>query len=410
MLSKIKNSPLVRWIYKMPWLIRGYHLALAMVGPVVYGFPSKKLKVIGITGTKGKTSTLEIVNAIFESAEKKTALLSSVRVKIGENAKKNLTENSMPGRMFIQRFLRRAVRAGCEYAFLEATSQGAIFYRHAFINWAAGAMTNLHPEHIEAHGSFEKYREAKLFFLSYVAHQGSPIFLNVDDPETGFYREALKGSEIIMYSAKDIPEIPEPAKKMLPGEFSRENVALARAIALRFGLSEEDVHKGLLNFKGVPGRAEVVQSEPFRAVVDYAHTAESLEAIYRTMKEGGGSLICVLGAAGGGRDKWKRPKMGAAAGKYCDRIILTDEDPYEEDPANIVSEIKKGILETGRGDSDIFVELDRRKAIALALRMAKPGDTVLATGKGSESWIHRKKGERIPWSERAVFEEELKKI
>ena len=146
--------------------------------------------------------------------------------------------------------------------------------------------------------------------------------------------------------------------------------------------------------------------------MDYAHTPDSLEAIYKTLKMGipDGRLICVLGSAGGGRDKWKRPMMGRVAAKYCDLIILTDEDPYEEKPERILEEIENGIREAGYDMGNVFKILDRREAIALAVRSAHPGDVVVSTGKGSESWIHQSKDEKIAWDERKVFEEELEKV
>lgn len=410
MFGNLKRSPLLRWIYKLTWLHRGYHVALNLFGAIIYRWPSREIKVIGITGTKGKTTTLELLSSIFEADGEKTALLSSVRVKIGDKSKRNLTENSMPGRMFIQRFLRRAVKTGCAYAFVEATSQGAMLYRHAFIRWAAAGMTNLHPEHIESHGSYEKYRAAKLMFLSYAGQEGAPIFINGEDREEEFFKTELKGSKIRIYDTKNLSELPVEAKEFLPGEFSRQNVALAAAIAKEFGVGEETISEGLKNFHGVPGRVDIVQKEPFRVVVDYAHTAESLEAVYKTLKEGGrgkGKLICVLGAAGGGRDRWKRPKMGAVAANYCDRIILTDEDPYDESPREILSEVRAGIIEAGFAEENISEILDRRSALKEAVGVARKGDTVIATGKGSEAWIHAGGGKKIPWNEREVLEKIL---
>jgi len=409
MLAKLKRSPLVRWVYKLTLLHKGYHVAMNLLGAIIYWYPSREIKVIGITGTKGKTTALELLNSIFEAAGEKTALLSSVRVKIGDKSKRNLTENSMPGRMFIQRFLRKAVRAGCAYAFVEATSQGAVLYRHAFIRWAAAGITNIHPEHIESHGSYEKYRAAKLMFLSYAGHEGAPVFINGEDQEKEFFEGELKGSKIRIYKTKDLPEIPEEAKEFLPGEFSRQNIALATAIARHFGVSEETIKEGLGNFRGVPGRAELIQKEPFRVVVDYAHTAESLEAIYGALRSGlSGKLICVLGAAGGGRDKWKRAKMGKVAAGYCDQIILTNEDPYDENPADILAQVRAGIEEANFDGNKILEILDRRSALKKATELAKSGDVVVATGKGSEIWIHGKRGEKTPWNERGVLEEILK--
>lgn len=412
MLEKIKRLPIVSWIYKLPIFLKLYHISLAILGALIYGLPSRNIKVIGITGTKGKSSVLEIINSILETAEKKTALLTSVRVKIGDKSKKNMTGNTMPGRMFIQRFLRRAIGANCEYALIETTSQGAVLYRHLFINWAIAGITNLHPEHIESHGSFEKYRAAKLSFLHYAGMQGAPIFINGEDPNAGFFEKELKENEVVVYNAEDLPDFSQNVYKILPGKFSRENIALAIAVCKRIGISEEKIIEGIENFKGVPGRVEYVQREPFSVVVDYAHTPDSLEAIYKTLKLGVGSgkLICILGSAGGGRDKWKRPMMGRVAAKYCDEIILTDEDPYDEDPREIVEQVKSGIAEAGYNKDSILEIMDRREAIALALRSANKGDVVVSTGKGSESWIHKAKGEKIAWDERKVFEEELTKI
>jgi len=412
MLEKIKRLPIVSWIYKLPIFLKLYHISLAILGALIYGLPSRNIKVIGITGTKGKSSVLEIINSILETAEKKTALLTSVRVKIGDKSKKNMTGNTMPGRMFIQRFLRRAIGANCEYALIETTSQGAVLYRHLFINWAIAGITNLHPEHIESHGSFEKYRAAKLSFLHYAGMQGAPIFINGEDPNAGFFEKELKENEVVVYNAEDLPDFSQNVYKILPGKFSRENIALAIAVCKRIGISEEKIIEGIENFKGVPGRVEYVQREPFSVVVDYAHTPDSLEAIYKTLKLGVGSgkLICILGSAGGGRDKWKRPMMGRVAAKYCDEIILTDEDPYDEDPREIVEQVKSGIVEAGYSKENILEIMDRREAIALALRSANKGDVVVSTGKGSESWIHKAKGEKIAWDERKVFEEELTKI
>lgn len=412
MLEKIKRLPFISWVYKLPIFLRLYHISLAILGAFIYGLPSRSIKVIGITGTKGKSSVLEIVNSILETAGHKTALLTSVRVKIGEKSKKNMTGNTMPGRMFIQRFLRRAVGADCEYALIEATSQGAVLYRHLFINWAIAGITNLHPEHIESHGSFEKYRTAKLSFLHYAGMQGAPIFINGEDPNAGFFEKELKENEVIVYTAEDLPEFSQNVYEILPGKFSRENIALAMAICKKIGIPEEKIIEGIENFKGVPGRVEYVQREPFSVVVDYAHTPDSLEAIYKTLKIGTreGRLICVLGSAGGGRDRWKRPMMGRVAAKYCSEIILTNEDPYDEDPAKILEEVKGGIREAGYKMENVTEILDRREAIALALRSAGAGDVIISTGKGSESWIHLSKGEKIAWDERKVFEEELGKI
>ncbi len=180
-MASFKERRLVKFFYNFPGALSTYHFLWAWTGAMAYRFPSKKLFVIGVTGTKGKTTTLEIINAILEAGGKRTALLSSLRVKIGEASVKNRTGNSMPGRAFIQKFLRDAARVKCEYALIEVTSQGVVAHRHQFIKWDMGVLTNLAPEHIESHGSFENYRNAKLSFLQYVFREGGEVFLNRDD-------------------------------------------------------------------------------------------------------------------------------------------------------------------------------------------------------------------------------------
>ena len=345
----------------------------------------------------------------------------------------------MPGRFFIQSFLRRAVRAGCEYAFIEVTSQGSAFFRDRFIRFAAAAITNIAPEHIEAHGSFEKYRDTKLSFLRRAARFGAPIFINADDRASDYFKEHISGGRALLFSKRDVAGISAELWGILPGEFSKENVALVLALARRFGIGEEAIAQGLRAFRGIPGRMEFVQKEPFAVVVDYAHTPESLEAVYRAlrdprfMKHEKGKLICVLGACGGGRDKWKRPVMGAIAGRNCDEVVLTNEDPYDEDPGAIIEEIAKGIKE-GRGSRLRRPALrrrlrqgesyggqarltgrlsripDRREAILEVVRRAKLGDVVVITGKGSEEVMRFEGGKEVRWSDRDAAEESLAKI
>ncbi len=403
--EKLKRSPLLRLIYAVPGADKMYHFLLSFSGAVRYGFPSRRIKVIGITGTKGKTTTTTLVAALLAAAGKKTALLSSERIQIGDVAEKNRKGNSMPGRFFIQHFLQRAVAAGCEYAVLEVTSQGVVMHRHRFIRWAVAAITNIHPEHIESHGSYEKYRAAKLSFLRYAARQGALVFVNQDDEPSAFFGEHLPTMRTSFYSMQGLMQLSEETRRVLPGKFNLQNVALALNILGHFGVPDADAAKGLASFKGVPGRAEFIQYEPFAVVVDYAHTPGSLQAIYEAVQETTkGKLIGVLGGAGGGRDKWKRPEMGAIAARYCEQVILTNEDPYDEDPQAILDETAKGFPPSARYE----MILDRRAAIAKAIRSAVPGDSVVITGKGSEPYLHLAKGEVLEWSDRAVAEEALR--
>ncbi len=447
MLESLKKIWLIRWLYKFPVLFRIYHFKLAFWGNFFSGFPSRKIFLIGVTGTKGKSTVIEFLNSILEEAGKKTALLSSVYIKIGDKKEKNLTGNSMPGRFFIPRFLKRAVTAKCHYAIVEVTSQGVELYRHKFLQWRIGVITNLAPEHIEHHGSFERYRGMKLKFLNYAAREGAKIFVNADDESSNFFVENVKRASVILYSKTDRDlnsALPRTAgdyidknSNSLSEEFNRENIAVAVAVAKQVGISNDIIKTAIKNFKGLPGRMDVVQDEPFKVIVDYAHTPDSLKKVYELLANRKSSLdttrdkqianhggeqgpakklICVLGSAGGGRDKWKRPVMGEIAGQFCDEVILTNEDPYDENPNQILTEIALGFSQivprhnSGQANrkSQIYKILDRREAIGKAIDLAKEGDTVIITGKGSEDYIHLEKGKKIVWSDRGVVEEILK--
>jgi UDP-N-acetylmuramoyl-L-alanyl-D-glutamate--2,6-diaminopimelate ligase len=404
-----------------------YHFLWAWTGARLRRHPSKRIFVIGVTGTKGKTTTLELINAILEGAGKKTAIMSSLRVKLDMDSQKNKIGNSMPGRGYLQKFLKEAIKNHCNYALVEVTSQGVVAHRHRFINWNMGVLTNLAPEHIESHGSFENYREAKMDFLKYVVAGGGKVFLNRDDKNFGFFIDALADKDPIVYSKDDefmkdyLPEIranqirrDNDVPQFLLSKFNEENVAVAIAIAKELGINNKIIEDALYQFEGVPGRMEFVQEGEYTAVVDYAHTPDSLEAAYIAAKPAATAnfpdprFICVLGAAGGGRDTWKRPAMGGIAADYCDDIILTNEDPYDEDPEAIMSEIESGIQKPLRDGQTMQKVFDRTIAIKKAVTLMKEGDVVIGTGKGSEDWIHIAGGKKISWNERAVFEAALK--
>jgi len=429
-MSDIKDSKFIHFFYDLPGVFSAYHFLWSRVGAWWHDFPSAKIFVIGITGTKGKTTTLELLNAILEAGGKRTALLGSYRVKVGEESGKNALGNSMPGRGYIQKFLKRAVDAGCKYALIEVTSQGVVAHRHRFINWNVGAITNLAPEHIESHGSFENYRAAKLSFLRYVLKKGGTVFLNRDDEHFEFFKDALPGEKTMTYGKddewirKNLPKASpmrsqhgETPKKFLMSDFNKENVALAVAVALEIGIPGKMIADAIMNFAGVPGRMEFVRSGELTAIVDYAHTPDSLEAAYRAAQPEPTSnypaprLFCILGSVGAtgdkrtGRDTWKRPEMGKIAAHYCDKIFLANEDPYNEDPENILREIGAGISSVPHPRPDVVKVLDRHEAIRQAVMEMKEGDVVIGTGKGSEDWMHMAGDKKIPWNERKEFEE-----
>lgn len=391
----------------MTFLKSLYHFFLAWLGDFWYKHPSRELFVIGVTGTKGKSSVLELTNSLLEEAGKKTALISSVRFKINESSERNLTGMSMPGRFFIQRFLREAADQGCKYALIEVTSQGILQSRHRFIDFDAAMVTNIMPEHIDAHGSYENYRKTKTRFFKDVARYSKKkarfFFVNADMHDQEYFLYPAQGKGLItMFSKKDIQKL--KIKTQLIGEFNTENIAASIAIARSCNIEWGQIKNAIEKFDGVPGRLEFVQKFPFSVIIDYAHTPDSLELVYQTLKgkrKSAEKLICVLGAAGGGRDVWKRPVMGAIAAKYCDEIVITDEDPFDDDPKVIADQIAQGI-KTANQSKKYTMILNRREAIKAAIKMARKNDTVIITGKGCEPYMRLAKGKKMTWNEREV--------
>ncbi|OGY60141.1 MAG: hypothetical protein A3B23_02530 [Candidatus Colwellbacteria bacterium RIFCSPLOWO2_01_FULL_48_10] len=399
-------------------LLSPYHFALSLLGAILYRHPSRKIAVIGVTGTKGKTTVVELINAGLEEAGKRTAMLSSIRRKVGDESGPN-SGNSMPGRFAIQKFLSDAVKAKCNYALIEVTSEGVVQHRHRNIEYDAGVFINLHPEHIESHGSFEKYRKAKMDFFGYIGKHSRKsqryFFINQDDEHARFFAEAAKNGRKIMFGKSAL-------KSNMAGEFNKWNLGAAEAVLKTLGVSVPVIENAFTKFAGVPGRMEYVLRKPFEVVVDYAHTPESLEQVYQSLKSQipnpkpqtnqkseieNSNLICVLGSASGGRDKWKRPKLGEIASRYCREIILTDEDPYDENPSQILADIEFGIPNVKIPITNVHKILNRKEAIKKAISLAKSGDTVIITGKGSEKSIHVARGKKIPWSDKATVMEIL---
>ena len=380
-----------------------WHFVWALLSAAYCGFPSRRLTLIGITGTKGKSTTLELLSEMLEETGVRTALLSSVYAKVGAERRRNFTGNSMPGRGFIQRFLRSAVRAGCRFALVEVTSQGVLQHRHRFISFDVGGITNLAPEHIEAHCSFTAYRDAKLAFFRVVARSSRAtkrLFVREDDEAVSPFAALAPG--ITTRFTLDDTLMPPGAF----GEVNAENAALAAAIARWLGVPEEAIGRALRKFRGLPGRMEFVQKEPFGVVVDYAHTPDSLTKVYASLQKDYAGLVCVVGAAGGGRDRWKRSAMGSAAAKHCRFVVVTDEDPYDEDPAAILAEIEQGFK--AQNFSAYETLLDRRAAIRRAIELARPGEAVVLTGKGSETGIHRARGLVEPWDDAEAARQALR--
>lgn len=403
-----------------PWLLLdSYYYFLAFFGALICGFPgrSKKMKIIGVTGTSGKSTTVDLISRILESVGYKTASLSTVRFKINEKEWENKLKMTMPGRTKIQRFLKRAVDSGCQFAVIEVSSEGIKQHRHEFIDFDCAVFTNLSPEHIESHGSFEKYRseKMKLFKAAKNIH-----VINIDDKNADYflgipaekkYLYGIKNSGANVMLAENIKISQEGVSFSvkgvefalnLPGLFNIYNVLAAVFVAQAYNIGLNISKKALEKAKRIPGRMEIVLKEPFKIIIDYAHTPDQLESAYKALA--GSKLICVLGSCGGGRDKWKRPVLGEIANKYCDQIIITNEDPYDENPNDIINQI---VVKAGKKAQKI---LDRKEAIEKAVESAKPKDTVIITGKGCEPWMCVEKNRKIPWSDKKIAKEAINKL
>jgi UDP-N-acetylmuramoyl-L-alanyl-D-glutamate--2,6-diaminopimelate ligase len=377
-----------------------YHYTLSVLGAIIYRFPGKEINIIAVTGTKGKSTTVEIINAILEQAKYKTAVSNTIRFKIGDDTKPNMYKMSMPGRFFIQKFLRDAVNAKCDFVVMEITSQGVLNFRHKFLNLNSLVFTNLSPEHIESHGSYENYRDAKLniaYELSKSNKRPRILVVNGDDKESEKFLKYDAEKKVKFYINNNV-------QTPLLGEFNKYNVSGAYELCKELGIKEETIKQAISKFNEVSGRVQFIKAnQDFDVIVDYAHTTDSLEKLYKTF--GDRNKIAVLGGTGGGRDIWKRSEMGKIADKYCKYIVLTNEDPYDEDPEKIINDVAKGII-----NQKPTIIMDRRLAIRDALLHAKKGDLVLITGKGTDPYIMGPNGKNTPWSDAKIAKEEIEYI
>ncbi|TAK58469.1 UDP-N-acetylmuramyl-tripeptide synthetase [Patescibacteria group bacterium] len=414
-LKKILERLIPSFIFSR--MIVAYHFLLSLFSALIAGFPSRKLFVIGITGTKGKSSVSEMMNAILEEAGYRTALANTIRFKIDKDSRRNLFKMTMPGRGFLQHFLKEAKKKDCTHVVFEITSEGARQFRNAFIDLNALIFTNIAPEHIESHGSYDAYKKAKVSIgMSILRSSKRPriIVANPND-EVGKKFLAIPAEKVIPFQLDDAnPYQTNPNKVSMtfkgvtfdvpfPGTFTIENALSVATLADAIGISPEVIGRALQHMRPIEGRVERIEmGQKFTAVVDYAHTPDSLKALYGAFPQV--RKICVLGNTGGGRDTWKRGEMGAIADKECDIVILTNEDPYDEDPVKIVEAMRAGMARAP------LVIMDRREAITHALHLTQSGDAVLITGKGTDPYIMGASGEKTPWSDSGVVREELEKI
>ena len=402
--------------------VKDTRYAMALISAAYYGHPAEELKVIGITGTKGKTTTTYMVKSILENAGHKVGLIGTIETIIGE--KHIPAKNTTPESMVIQQSFREMVEAGCDTVVMEVSSQGLKLHRTAGFEFEIGIFTNLEPDHIgpNEHASFEEYMECKGMLFSQcrygIANIDDEHFAGVMKHATcklqtfGFSPKAdLRAEQVellkapgylgVKYQTRGLTEM--EVEIDIPGKFSVYNSLTAIAICLHFGVSEENIKKALKVAK-VKGRIEMVKvSDKFTLMIDYAHNAMSLESLLTTLKEYQPKrLVCVFGC-GGNRSKLRRYEMGEISGKLADLTIITSDNPRDEEPQAIIDDIKIGMAKT----EGSYVEIiDRKEAIRYAIHHGQEGDVIVLAGKGHEDY-QEIKGKKYPMDERVLIQEIL---
>ncbi|MGB6838301.1 MAG: UDP-N-acetylmuramoyl-L-alanyl-D-glutamate--2,6-diaminopimelate ligase [Dehalococcoidia bacterium] len=410
--------------------------ALATVAAAFYGHPARRLGVIGVTGTDGKTTTIHLIATMLEAAGRPTGYLSSVEFRAGGEARLNASHMTTLEASEVQELLARMVAAGDRYAVIEASSHGLALHRVDECQVDVAVFTNLSRDHLDFHGTLEEYRQAKgrLFqMLDESVQKGVPkaAVLNADDPASGELK-SLTETAVLTYGVQLDADIKASqiscrseglsfeaeglggrfsAKVKLLGCHNVYNCLAAAAVGYSQGLSPEEIRAGLEKFEGVAGRMERMdEGQEFDVVVDIASTPKALRNVLDVLRPVTVGRLWVVFGCAGERDVARRDGMGRVAGESADFAVLTNEDPRSEDPDAIIEAIAGGLRETGRTAGKDFVRvLDRRQAIAYALQRARPGDVVLLAGKGSEQSIVVGR-EHIPWDERVVAREVLREV
>ncbi len=386
------------------------HLAEAILVNIRYGFPARGMKVIGVTGTDGKTTTATLIQKMLQTSGKKVGLLTTISIDYGDGPKPNPTRLTSLGAAALARNLKSLRRHDLDYLVLETTSHALAQYRVWGVPYTLAVFTNLTHEHLDYHKTFERYRDAKvrLFRLTDKNQNGLRTgVINADDPSAAYFARAI--SVPILYGVKEgdlkasnirlasngsrftatIDGDEYRIQCHLPGSFNVMNALAAVGAGRALGLTKDEIEKGIDALENVEGRMNTIdEGQDFTIIVDYAHTPESFEKVFKEIKPvTKGRLISVFGSAGR-RDETKRPKQGKIAGQYSDIVIVTEEDDRDMDGEAILQEIAAGAEAAGKQrDKDLFLVHDREAAIERAITLAKTGDTIVLLGKGHEKSI-----------------------
>lgn len=413
-----------------------YHRVIPVLADIYYGFPGKKMIVIGVTGTKGKSTTCRFIASVLQAGGHKVGLVSTVEFQIADKRWLNDKKMSMLGKGQIQKMMREMVNAGCKYAVVETSSEGILQHRQLGVHYDIAVFTNLGTEHSERHGGFENLRACKGKLFSGLKKEKNKIIngkkvdkisiVNNDDANAGFFdsfhadRKAhysIKGKTITSnIHGTDFNVGPNRYHLNILGEFNVPNALAAIVVGKSQGISEDKMAFGLASVKKLEGRMEFIEEgQNFKAIVDYAHEPLSFTELFKSLRKllpsPRNKVIGVIGSDGGGRDTSKREKMGFIAGELCDQVVITDVNCFDEDPKKIAEMLAVGARNAGKKDNqNLFVVVDRKEGIRKALRLAQAGDIVVITAKGTEPVVCVANGVRLPWDDRSVVRELLKEF
>jgi len=407
------------------------HLVEAILLNIIYGFPARGLKVIGVTGTNGKTTTSFLIHRMLHEAGYNVGLMTTVAYGAGDNIRPQIEHMTTVSVPVLLKRIKQLRKEGIDWLVLETTSHALAQHRVWGIPYSVAVMTNITHEHLDYHGSFSRYREAKRKMFKMANHnlRGMRVgVINADDESVNLFAKAIKNS--ILYGIKNgelqatnIKNIPSGVsyraeykgksydiKCHIPGTFNIYNSLAAVGVGHCLGLSEAQIEQGIAALESVEGRmTRVKEGQQFEVIVDFAHTPDSFEKLFKDLRpKVTGKMIVLFGSAGR-RDEAKRAIQGELAGKYCDEVVVTEEDDRDIDGQEIMEQIASGAERAGKKrNTDLFLVHNREEAIKFAIGRAKAkDDLVLLLGKGHEKSIERAHGED-PWDEVATAKEAIK--
>jgi UDP-N-acetylmuramoyl-L-alanyl-D-glutamate--2,6-diaminopimelate ligase len=410
-------------------LVNPYHFTEAFAASIINGFPARSMRFVGVTGTKGKTTTTNLIASILEDAGMSVGMNSTAVLQVGDQKWENDLRLTTANPFKTQKLFKKMKQAGCEIVAMEVSSHALVQHRVWGINFETTVWTNLQHDHLDYHHTMEDYAAAKARLF---AHNPRLAILNADDDWIDYFSK-FPAEQKLLFGVEAASDCSIKSAKLgakgsvltlnlcgheldvklnLPGKFNAMNALAAATCAYGMGISLEHIKSGLEKVKAVPGRMEIIdEGQEATVIVDYAHTEESLRNILETIRMSlHGRLIAVVGADGE-RDSSKRIPIGKIAAELSEVVIVADQEPYGDDPAPIRSEVIEGILEIQKEKPGVIYKeiADRRQAINQALRYGKKGDVVLVSGIGNQPYRGTNDG-KIDWDDRKVTREEIHKI